>query len=497
MDFLDPRKRRNHQIRLMIGYALMAVAILLTATILVYWAYGYGFNTKTGGVIENGLLFVDSKPGGASIYLNGKSQNQTTSARMVLAGAAYDLTLKKDGYADWQRRTTVPEHGVLRVVYPFLLPKEPKPQALKSYTALPVFISASPDRHWLLILAENSLAAPSFEMFDMTKPSQPAQVLSLPVQLLNGADRAGSSWTAIEWANDNNHLLLQHAFDGGLEFIMFNRADPAASVNLNRLFNFNPTDATLVNKRADQVYLHSQPDGSLLLADISRASLQPLLKKVLTFKSLGNDLIFYITDQDAAAGQVQARIWSSAKTYKLTNLPAGAKYFIEAANFQSHWYYVAGSDQSKRINIYKDPLDGLKDPARAVANPLISLTNSNVGSLSKSDNSRFLGAQDGQHFAVFDIENQTRYQFNLPSAAQVPLKWMDGHRWVGNIDGSVFIMDFDSQNPRKFIPTATDDVWFDRDYNRLFSLLTAPGGVTTVLQMTDLRAGADLPKTNQ
>src|SRR3990167_6869978 len=67
MDFLDPRKRRAHHIRLMIGYGLMAVAIVLTATILVYWAYGYGFNTKTGGVVENGLLFVDSAhhPGGA------------------------------------------------------------------------------------------------------------------------------------------------------------------------------------------------------------------------------------------------------------------------------------------------------------------------------------------------------------------------------------------------------------------------------------------------
>ena len=91
------------------------------AGIGIVTAYGYGFNTKTGGVVENGLLFVDSKPGGATIYLNGQNQNETTSARMVLTGGAYDLSLKKDGYIDWQRRTTVSEHSVLRMVYPFSL----------------------------------------------------------------------------------------------------------------------------------------------------------------------------------------------------------------------------------------------------------------------------------------------------------------------------------------------------------------------------------------
>lgn len=494
MDFLDPRKRRSHRIRLMIGYALMAVAILLTATILIYWAYGYGFNTKTGAVVENGLLFVDSKPSGASIYLNGKNQDTTTSARIILAADAYDLVLKKDGYVDWQRRTTLSEHSVLRMLYPFLFPKDPKPQALKSYNPSPVFISASPDRHWLLVLPQNGQTSPTFELIDTTKPTQPVQTLSLPAQVLNGAGRPGSSLSPVGWANDNNRLLLKHAYEGGLEFIMFNRSDPAASVNLNRLFNFNPTNVTLLNKKADQVYLYSQADGTLLQGDISRASLQPLLERVQSFKSLGDNLLLYATDQDAAVGQALVKIWENGKSYQLTTLPTGSKYFIEAANFQSHWYYVAGSDQSKRINIYKDPLDGLKDPARAIATPLITLINSGVENLSLSDNSRFIGAQNGQRFSVYDIEGQTRYQFNLPTPAQAPLKWMDGHHWIGNVEASVFIIDFDSQNPLKLVPTATSDAFFDRDYNRLFNLVTAPDGQSTILQMTDLRAGSDSPK---
>ncbi|OGL35704.1 hypothetical protein A3F65_01290 [Candidatus Saccharibacteria bacterium RIFCSPHIGHO2_12_FULL_47_16b] len=492
MDFLDPRKRRKHHIRLMVGYALMAIAILLTATVLVYWAYGYSFNTKTG-IVENGLLFIDSKPNGAEIYINDKDQNSTTSSRKIIVAGSYNLTLKKEGYLDWQRKLTLTEHSVLRIVYPFLFPKAPKAQAIKSYAISPSIISLSPDRRWLLVLPQNGQTSPAFELFDTSKPTQPPQTVNLPSPALNGAGRPGSSLSVISWASDNNRLLLRHSYDGGLEFILLNRSDPNSSVNLNRLFNISPSDARLFNRKADQVYLHLA-DGTLYLGEVARASLQALTRRAITYKPLDDGLLLYITDQDATVGQVFARILDDGKTYQLTVLPAGARYIIEAAQFQSHWYYVAASDKSSRISIYKDPLTSVKDPARGKAHPFIALINSNAETVSFSDNSQFIGAQIGNRFAVFDIENQTRFQFNLEAAGQKPLKWMDGHRLIGNIAGNVFVMDFDGQNQHTLVPTASDDIFFDRDYIRLFNLVTAADGKLTVLQMTDLRAGADLPK---
>src|SRR4051812_39959341 len=117
MDFLDPRKRRAHSIRLMIGYVLIAIAIALGAMILVYGAYGYGINTKTGDIVQNGLLFVNSQPGGADISLNNNPQGSNTAARLILPSGNYTLTLKKDGYRTWQRGFTLTEHSVARYVY--------------------------------------------------------------------------------------------------------------------------------------------------------------------------------------------------------------------------------------------------------------------------------------------------------------------------------------------------------------------------------------------
>ena len=95
MDFLDPKKRRAYNIRLMIGYALLSTAIILGTVILVYAVYGYGINTKTGQIIQNGLLFVDSNPSGATISISGSSQTSTTSARLILPAGNYTLTLSK------------------------------------------------------------------------------------------------------------------------------------------------------------------------------------------------------------------------------------------------------------------------------------------------------------------------------------------------------------------------------------------------------------------
>jgi hypothetical protein len=114
MDFLDPRRKRFNLLQLFAGYILVAIAIGLGTIILVYAAYGYSVNTKNGNIVENGLLFVDSQPGGAKIYLNNKSINSNTSARLVLPAGDYSLKLARDGYRDWTRKFTLDEHSVAR-----------------------------------------------------------------------------------------------------------------------------------------------------------------------------------------------------------------------------------------------------------------------------------------------------------------------------------------------------------------------------------------------
>ena len=65
MDFLDPLYARRHIIRLYTGYVLIAIAVLLGATLLLLVALGFNIG-KNGQVVQNGLLFASTRPGGAT-----------------------------------------------------------------------------------------------------------------------------------------------------------------------------------------------------------------------------------------------------------------------------------------------------------------------------------------------------------------------------------------------------------------------------------------------
>jgi hypothetical protein len=502
MDYLDPRKRRAHNIRLVVGYFLVAIVIGLATYIIRAAAEGYGINVKTGQVIQNALLFVDSKPGGAQIYLNGQNRNANTSARLILPAGNYTLGLKKDGYRDWSRPFVLSEGSVGRYVYPFLFPVKPVQTNLKTYTSQPGLVLESPDRHWLLVENNDASAqAPAFDEYDTSSLDQASpnvQPVSLPQGLLTNYS-GSSKLTEVEWSTDNNNVLLEDTYDGGSEFIIFNRAHPDQSFNVDRTFGFHPDLVDLFNKKTAQLYLYRQTQQTLQLGDTSAKKLGPvLLKHVLAFKPYASTLITYVTDSGEPADTVAARIWSSGQSYLLNEFPAGKTYLIDAAQFQGNFYYAAGSDGSDRVNIYKNPIDEIKNPSYGKALPVLALRISGGQKIGFSDNARFVGIENGQRFAVYDFETESSFQYPISEAIAQNLSWMDGHRYIGNTGGKVLVMDYDGANKQLLTPSADPaGALFSRDYNHMLVITASSDGSSFVLQDVDMRAGQDLPASKQ
>jgi hypothetical protein len=496
MDFLDPRKKHRHKIRLLLGYFLVAIAIGLGTIVLVYGAYGYGINTKNGDIVQNGLLFVDSKPGGAGIYLNNKYINQSTSARLVLPAKEYDLKLAKTGYRDWERKFILDEHTISRYVYPFLFPNKPITSALKSYASTPPLFMQSPDRHWLLVQSPDPAAkTATFEEYDANDFTKPVVPIALPAGLLTKTT-VPDPLTEVEWSTDNTHVLLRHDFAGGNEFIILDRSDPTKSINVNKVLAVNPTQVALKNKKTDQLYIYMQDGGTLQVADMGKALLgDPVLKNILAFKPSGSNLISYVTQANLPAGKAQARIWENGHTYPLFAFNAGDKYLLDEASFSGHIYFAAGSSKDGRVNVYRDPLSDIEDPTLGRAVPIVALRAAGAEKVSFSDNARFIGLEGGQNFGVFDIETGDEYQYSLTEQLAGPLSWMDGHRLIGSSGGNVFVMDFDATNKQSLVPTSIPlGGYFSRDYNQMYTLAPVAGASTTSLERVDMRAGVDLPK---
>lgn len=495
MDFLDPRKRKAHRTRLFIGYFLVSIVIGLATVILVYAAYGYGINTKTGQIIQNGLLFADSKPGGADIYLNSKKLSAKTAARLTLNAGDYSLTIKKEGYRSWQRNFVLDEHTIARYVYPFLFPVKPVTTNLKTYQTQPPLVTQTPDRHWILVQsAESTGSNLIFDQFDTSALSKAPITIALPKDVPTVSDT--NSFKEVEWASNNDQLLLQHIFTGGMEFIVFNRLKPEASYNVNKLFKVDPTKVTLKNKKADQLYVFSKVAATLQIADTGQGTLaDPILKHVLEYKSYGNDIITYVTNQSAPAGKVQARILDTGRNYLLYTFSPGDIYLLDVAQFQGHWYYVAGSNTSGRIDIFKDPEDSIRNPIYGKAVPMVALSEPGATKLNFSDNARFIETEAGQNVAVQDLETMESYRYEVKVPLSSELKWMDGHRLIGQTGGNAFVIDYDNTNPQVVSPTLLSlGGYFSQDYNQMITLVPSETGTNVILQRVDMRAGADLPQ---
>lgn len=495
MDFLDPKKKRAHRTRLFIGYGLMAVAIGIATTIIAFEAFGFGLDRKTGTVIQNGLLFIDTHPEAAQITLNGEDKGQT-DARLVIPDGQYTVELKREGYRGWQRTFRLEGSKIERLVYPFLFPEQLDNEDVQLYSETPAFSTQSLDRKWVIVQRVGIIN--SFDIYDLSSENVDPVELTLADTLFTGFGTGAHSLELADWSTDNRHVLLKHIFDGGFEFIMVDREQPALSINVNRTINRAPTAITLRDKKFDELYLHTLPAGTLELADTGAGTVLPVLTSVLAYKTYSTEEILFATSEGAAVGKTLVKIRTTDKVQVLRELPAGdPTYLLDISKFDGAWFMVAGASQEKKAYIYKEAFETL---SRTSGNKIpipeaVLKTDNNAQFISFSANVRFVSLQGGNQFAVYDAENDKLFRFNtkLTLAETEKARWMDGHRLALNSEGRLKIFEFDGNNMQDLTALQGNHLpYFDRDYDRLFTI--GPSGVVqgrTALIQSYMRTAAD------
>lgn len=447
----------------------MAVALSIGTLILLFEVSGYDYDRKTGTVIQNGLVFVDAHPEQATIFMNGKQEGQTDT-RLTLPANKYDFELKRDGYRTWRRTLQLEGGSIERMVYPFLFPEKLEPKDVQLYGSSPGLATQSLDRKWLLVQKPGSLT--SFDVVDLGNSANPATTLTLPDTLFAAAS-GDHKLEMVEWSTDNRHVLLKHTYTGGPEFVMVDREQPSTSFNVNKTFNLALNDVALRDKKFDQFHLLEKSGGILRHGDAKSAQLTLLANRVLAFKSYGDDTLVYITEEGASAGKANVQLRKGNDSYKLRELPKGDINVVDVSRFDDRWYVAAGSSAENKVYVYEEPFEALSQQKDRALAPVAVLKLGKLEYLSVSANSRFIGAQGGSSFAVYDSEHDRTYHYDtkLVLTPGYKARWMDGHRYMVVSEGQVAVFDFDGINIQKLSPSdAAFLPFFDRDYDFLYSI---------------------------
>jgi hypothetical protein len=470
MDFLDPAKQRAHRIRLYVGYVLMTLAISLVALLLVFQAYGYDLNLRTGAITQKSLLFIDAHPEAAEVFLNGAPKG-TTDKRLFVPADNYALELRREGYRTWRRDFTVMGGQIRRFVYPFMFPEKIDSTQMQLYAQEPDFVSQSPDRRWLIVREPNAVFGLS--LVDLNSELASAAVLDLPPELFN---TSGSThqFELVEWSTNNQHVVLRHVFEGGAEFVLIDREVPRASVNLTRTFSSQQfTGLSLLDKQFDRYYLHNNSNGLLSSAVLRSGAITPLIENVIQFKPHGDDVILYVTTVNVPNGQAEVRLRQGNDAHTLRSLPASPSYLLDIARFNGRWYIAAGVASEEKVYILRDPQVALKRSPSSPLIPAATMRVENPEFVSFSTNARFVSVQSGAQIAVYDAELATSHRFDtklsLPRGRQAV--WMDGHRLSVIADGKVYAFDFDGTNQQELVPSYNNlRPLFNSDFTALYTL---------------------------
>lgn len=475
MDFLDPKAKRRHKIRLIIGYALMGTLIVTTSAILVFSAYGFDVDRKTGEVIQNGMVFVDSAPDGAQVVFNDQLQKDKTNNRFSLPSSSYNLKIQKEGYRDWHRGFQLGGGEVKRFTYPLLIPHKLEPREIQSYDALPTFVSESPDRRWVIANQANSLT--NFTEYDLNNLVAPnddprTRTFVLPAGVFSASAEPGKI-ELVEWSTDNKHFLVKHTFGTSTEFVMVSRDQPQTSFNINKLLGQNPTKVALRDKKFDQWYIFTQEGGVLQAADAKKV-ITPVAKGVTSYKTHDSDTILYATQAAEPGAKTQRVILKQGNnSYTVKDVAIGP-IMLDIAQYDSKWRVVIGAEAEQKTYVFTDPVPILQKDAKVSLVPSAVLkSNGPLSWVGFSQNTRFIVAQSGQHFEVYDAEYEEDYRYDIDSAFDPDTKaeWIDGHRITARSQGKAIIFDFDGSNKQELVViNPTTPLMFDRDYTVMYSV---------------------------
>jgi hypothetical protein len=89
-------------------FGTFVIAYIIICPLLVLYALGYIYSPVAGELVHTGVLYVDSVPSGADIYLEKSRFSHRTPATIEeLLPGSYKISLRKKGYNAWTHSVTI------------------------------------------------------------------------------------------------------------------------------------------------------------------------------------------------------------------------------------------------------------------------------------------------------------------------------------------------------------------------------------------------------
>jgi hypothetical protein len=147
--------KNSDKLKRAIAFYTSVLLFFITLPILLSYSLGYRIDYEAFKLYKTGIIFVNSKPAGASIYINDKLFDTTTPAQVEeLRPGIYKIRVKREGFYPWEQELVVRPNMVTRADSIILFPVM---QEMKMLIKRPILDFAVSDKGYIYYLTESGL----------------------------------------------------------------------------------------------------------------------------------------------------------------------------------------------------------------------------------------------------------------------------------------------------------------------------------------------------
>lgn len=143
------------RIKRAIAFYVSVILFFVTLPILLSYSLGYRMDMGALKFYKTGIIFINSKPSGAAIYVNGKLFDAVTPAQIEeLKPGTYKVQVMREGFYPWEEELVVRPNMVTKADSIILFPVM---KEMNNISAQPVIDFAVSDRNIVYYLTEHGL----------------------------------------------------------------------------------------------------------------------------------------------------------------------------------------------------------------------------------------------------------------------------------------------------------------------------------------------------
>lgn len=119
-----PREKRLKEI--IVGQTIVTLLIVVLSLFLIFYGFGYKIDWKNMKIIHTGIIYLSYLPKDADIYIDNEKVSESSPYDINLVPDRYDITIKHDGYQDWNSSVNLEADKVVTIKNIVLFLRDPQ-----------------------------------------------------------------------------------------------------------------------------------------------------------------------------------------------------------------------------------------------------------------------------------------------------------------------------------------------------------------------------------